>query len=116
MHKLAKKQMISFANKNLNYMNFWFNLNCTIREFNKNISEILDKKLFYFWNRKATIFNIIDNVIKNKSNPTEEAIFWHIMSNFNNRNFFRHLYEFHDKSAIWLIKFLDFQPLPSPID
>ena len=116
MHKLAKKEYLNLSNKNLNYINFWFNINQAINKYNQNIKKILDNKLIYFGNRSATIFDIIINVIKNKADPLEEKIFWYIMSDFNNRNFFRHILEGHDKSAFWLVKFLKFQPLPYPID
>lgn len=117
MHKKAKNLALKLANKNLNYINFWFNINQAINKYNKNINKILDSKIIYFWNRKQTIFDIINNVIKNKSvDPIDIKIFNHIMSNFYNRSFFRHIYSWYDKSAFWLIKFLNFSPLPSPID
>lgn len=97
--KLSEKQKL-FQMKNLNYTDFYdLNLNNAIGQFNKKVKNIVDKKLFYFWNRKATIFDVIESVKRNKANEIEQEIFNEVMADFWNRIFFKAIYSSNDNKA-----------------
>lgn len=118
-HCNISRNKLNKIQKNFQYRNInssWFanfNIDNAVSIYNKQINDIIDKKIVYFWQRNITIFDIIKKVIRNEQTQFENEIFEKVFSDFWNRIFFKALLQNDDKKAksvYFNIKYL--APLP----